>query len=150
MQRRKGEILELPLDRVDAEPVSQGCKHLERLAGLLGLLLLWQSVDRAHVVEAICELDQDHPDVACHCNHHLPVVLRLSLIAAAKGDLGQLGNPVHQLRNGGPELCLDLLDAGARVFDGVVQQRGSDRFRIEAQLRTYLRYFEGVRDELFA
>jgi hypothetical protein len=40
VQRREGEVLELPLDRVDAEPVRQRRVDLEGLLGLLDLLLL--------------------------------------------------------------------------------------------------------------
>ena len=40
MERREREVLELPLDAVDAEPVGERRVDLERLLGLLDLLLL--------------------------------------------------------------------------------------------------------------
>ena len=43
VQGREREVLELPLDRVDAEPVGERRVDLERLPGLLDLLLLGQS-----------------------------------------------------------------------------------------------------------
>ena len=42
VQALEGEVLELPLDRVDPEPVGERRVDLERLAGLLDLLLLRQ------------------------------------------------------------------------------------------------------------
>ena len=40
VERLEGEVLELPLDRVDAEPVGQRREDVERLLGLLLLLCL--------------------------------------------------------------------------------------------------------------
>jgi hypothetical protein len=40
--------------------------------------LLPQGGDRAHVVEPVGELDEDHPQVAGHRDDHLAVVLDLA------------------------------------------------------------------------
>ena len=82
MERLEREVLELPLHLVDPEPVRERRVHLERLAGLLHLLLLAEVLDRAQVVEPVGELDQDDADVLGHRHDHLPVVLRLGLLAA--------------------------------------------------------------------
>jgi hypothetical protein len=63
VQRREREVLELPLDRVDTEAVGDRRVDVERLARLLDLLLLGHGPERAHVVQAIGELDEDHADV---------------------------------------------------------------------------------------
>ena len=81
VQRLEGEVLQLPLDRVDAEPVRDRRVDVQRLLGLVDLLLLGHRADRAHVVQAIGELDQDDPDVRGHRDHHLAVVLGLRLVA---------------------------------------------------------------------
>ena len=86
VQRREREVLELPLDRVDTQPVRQRRVDLERLARLLDLLLLGHRLDRAHVVQAVGELDQDDPHVGGHRDHHLAVVLGLRLVARLEGD----------------------------------------------------------------
>ena len=96
MQRLEGEVLELPLDRVDAEPVRDRRVDVERLARLVDLLLLRHRVDRAHVVQAVGELDQDDPDVRGHRDHHLAVVLGLRLVARLEGQPGQLGDAVDE------------------------------------------------------
>ena len=72
-------------------------EDVERLLRLLDLLLLGQRVERAHVVEAVGQLDQDHPDVVGHRDHHLAVVLGLLLVAALERDAGELRDAVDEL-----------------------------------------------------
>ena len=87
---------------------------LERLARLLDLLLLRQRLERAHVVEAVGELDQDDPDVGGHRDHHLAVVLGLVLVAALEGDPGELGDAVDERGDLVAELLAHLLEARPR------------------------------------
>ncbi len=86
VQGLEGQVLELPLDRVDTEAVRDRGVDVERLTRLVDLLLLGHRVDRAHVVQAIGELDQDDPDVRGHRHHHLAVVLGLGLVAGLEGQ----------------------------------------------------------------
>ena len=53
VERREREVLELPLDRVDAQAVRERREDLERLLRLLLLLLLGHRADRAHVVQPV-------------------------------------------------------------------------------------------------
>ncbi len=150
VQGGEGEVLELPLDRVDPQPVGQRRVDLQRLARLRQLLLLRQRAERAHVVETVGQLDQDHPDVGGHRHHHLPVVLGLALVAALEGDPGQLGDAVDQLGDLLAELGPDLLEAGAGVLDRVVQQRRAERLGVEPHPGADLRHPDRVGDELVA
>ena len=63
---------------------------------------------RAHVVQPVGELDQDHPDVPGHRHQHLAVVLGLAVVAALEGDAAQLGDAVDQPGDLLAELSLDL------------------------------------------
>src|SRR5581483_12367192 len=54
----EGRIFEAPLELPDAEPVGEGRVDLERLARDALTILGWLAVERAHVVQAIAELDQ--------------------------------------------------------------------------------------------
>src|SRR5665647_1663374 len=76
-QRREGEVLELPLEVVDAEPMGERRVDLERLLRFLDLLLLTEVAERVHVVQTVTELDQDDADVRRHRDDHLAVVLGL-------------------------------------------------------------------------
>ena len=150
VQRREREVLELPLDRVDAEPVRQRGEDLERLLRLLLLLLLRHRVDRAHVVQPVGELDQDDPDVRGHRDHHLAVVLGLAVVAALEGDPGELRDAVDELRDLLAELVAHLVERRARVLDRVVQQRRAQRAGVEAHARADLRHADRVHDEVLA
>ena len=131
------EILELPLERVDPEPVRERRVDLERLLRLLHLLLLAEVLDRAHVVEPVGELDQDDPDVLGHRHDHLPVVLGLRLLAAreldprqlrdALDELGDLGAELGARARRGPSRCPRRRRAGARPRSSA--RRGGARRR---------------------
>ena len=125
-------------------------EDVERLLGLLDLLLLGERVERAHVVEPVGQLDQDHPDVGGHRDHHLAVVLGLLLVAALERDAGELGHAVDELGDVVAEVLAHVLERCARVLDGVVQQRRADRLGVEAHARADLRHADRVRDELLA
>ena len=125
-------------------------EDVERLLRLVDLLLLRQRLQRAHVVEAVGQLDQDHPDVGGHRDHHLPVVLGLLLVAAVEGDPGQLGDAVDELGDVVAEALAHVVERRGRVLDRVVQQAGTDRLRVEAHARADLRHADRVSDELLA
>ena len=146
----EGEVLQLPLDRVDPQPVGERREDLERLASLLVLLLLRQRAERPHVVEAVGQLDQDHPDVGGHRHHHLPVVLGLALVAALEGDPGELGHAVHQCGDLVAEALADLLEAGAGVLDGVVKQGRAQGRGVQPQAGADPGDPERVSDEVLA
>ena len=107
-------VLELPLDRVDAEPVRERRVDLERLLRLAHLRLLALVLDRAHVVEPVGELDQDDAHVLRHRDDHLAVVLGLRLLAGLEARPGQLRDALDELRDLVAELGADLLEVGAR------------------------------------
>ena len=150
MQRLEREVLELPLQRVDAEAVRERCVDLERLARLLHLLLLAEVLDRAQVVEPVGELDQDHADVLRHRDDQLPVVLGLGVLAALELDPGQLRDALDEVGDLVAELVLDLLGLVLGVLDDVVEERGGDRLLVELELGEDLRDAERVVDELLA
>ena len=74
------EVLELPLPLPDPQPMRQRGVDLHRLARDAHLLVGRQRAQRAHVVEPVGELDDDHPHVLGHGQEHLPDVLGLLLL----------------------------------------------------------------------
>ena len=150
VQDLEREILELPLERVDAEAVRERRVHLERLLRLAHLRLLALVLDRPHVVEPVGELDQDDADVLRHRDDHLPVVLGLRLLAALEGRAGQLRDALDHRGDLVAELDAKVVEVGLGVLDDVVQERGGDRLVVEPQLGADLRRRPRVVDERLA
>ena len=150
MQDLEGKILQLPLESVDTQAVSERRVDLQRLARLLHLLRLAQVLDRAHVVQSIGELDQDDAHVARHRHDHLAVVLGLGLLAALELNSGQLRDAFDQARDLLAELLPELGDGHAGVLDHVVQKRGGHRLLVQPKLGADLRDAERMVDELLA
>ena len=146
VQCREREVLELPLHLVDAEAMRNRCVHLERLAGVLQLLLLGQRAERAHVVQAVGELHDHDPHVARHRQHHLAIALGLRLLARVEVDARELGHPVDEQRYVVAELRGDLVERRLGVLDRVVQERGDDHGRLGAQLGADARHAQRVHD----
>ncbi len=89
---------------------------------------------RAHIVEAIGELDDDDADVFGHRQEHLAKVLDLRVFLRLIGDPGQLGHALNQPRDLFAELLGDLLAGDRRVFDDVVQQRRGNRLMVHLEV----------------
>ena len=77
VQGPEAQVLELLLHVVESEPDGDGGVDLERLARDAPPPVGRESIDGAHVVETVRELDEHHPHVVRHCEQHLAVVLGL-------------------------------------------------------------------------
>ena len=110
------------------------------------LLVRGQAVQRPHVVQPVRELDEDDPDVLGHREQHLADVLGLLLLMAVGAELGELGDPVDELRDLRPEALLDVGQAVFGVLRHVVQQGRLDRHGIDPELGQDLRRRDRVRD----
>ena len=144
------EVLELPLDRVDAEPVRDRRIDVERLLRLLKLLLPAEVLDRPHVVQAVGELDEDDARILRHRDDHLAVVLDLRVLAARELDARQLRDALDEPRDLVAELALDVRDVASRVLDDVVEERCRQRLLVEMERREDLRRAPRVPDEVLA
>ena len=121
VQGVKGEVLEFHADGVDAQPAGDAGVDLQGLAGDAPFLLGAQGTEGAHVVQAVGELDDDHPDIPGHRQHHLLEVLRLGHRLVLEGDLGQLGDAIHQFGNRGSELLGQGLLVDTGILDHIMQ-----------------------------
>ena len=144
VQDREGQVLQLPLDGRHPEPVRERRHHLQRLAGLLRLLLRRQEAHRAHVVQPVGQLDDQHPGVAGHRDDHLADGLRLGRVAEL--DLVQLGDAVDEVRHLVAELLAQPVQRVVGVLHRVVQQRRHQRGGVHAQLGEDRRDGQRVRD----
>ena len=130
----EGQVLELVFDLGHPEPAGDRRVDVERLARDPLLALLRQVLQRAHVVEAVGELDQDHPDVVDHRQQHLAVGLRLALLAGRERDLRDLGDAFHDVQHVVAEVLAQPLGRRQRVLEHVVQQADRDADRVHPHL----------------
>ena len=113
--------------------------------GLLGdelALLRLHVLERAHVVQAVGELDEQHADVAGDGEQQLAEVLGLLGLLGDEVELLDLGQAVDQRADLAAEQGVDLAARGVGVLDGVVQQRGGDGRVVEPHLGEDGRDFE--------
>ena len=75
----EGQVFELALDASHAEAVGDGRVDLHRLLGNRQPPLLGQELERAHVVKAVGEFDQDDAKIADHRQQHFAEGLGLLL-----------------------------------------------------------------------
>ena len=132
VERGERQVLQLPLDRVHAEPVRQRSVDLQGLPRLAFLLVLGQETQRPHVVQAVGELDHQDARVLGHRDDHLPD--RLALGGVPGFDPVELGHPVDHDRDELAELVPDPVEADVSVFDGVVQEGGAQGRDVHAEI----------------
>ena len=144
MQCAEGEVLELPLDRVHAQPVGQRRVDLQGLAGLAARGVLGHVAPGAGVVQTVGKLDHQDPDVLGHRDDHLADGLGLRRLAVL--DLVELGDAVDEHGHLVAELVAQVAQVVVGVLDGVVQERGREGRRGHAQLGQDGRHRERMGD----
>ena len=146
MQRAEAEVLQLGLDQVHAQPLRDRRVDLQRLAGDALARLRRLRAERAHVVQAVGELDQDHAQVARHRQQHLAEAFGGRFLAVAELQLVQLGDAVDQLGDGLAEFAGDRLAGQRRVLDRVVQDRRDQGLDVQPLLGQHLRHRDRMGD----
>ncbi len=142
----EAEVFEFDADRVHAQPVGDGCVDLEGFLGDAPALFAGQHFQRAHVVQTVGELDQDHPDVARHGHGHFLEVFRLGFGLGLEVHLGQFADPVDQFGHGFTELRLQRFLGDTGVFDHVMQHRGHQALMVHVHVGKNIGHGKRMRD----
>ena len=102
-------------------------------------------MERPHVVQAVGELHQKDADVRRHRQHQLAQVL--GFLGALGLDLQprELGDAVDQARDVLAKQASDFVARRVGILEGVVQQAGDDRGRIEPHLGQNAGHLDRVR-----
>jgi hypothetical protein len=90
-------------------------------------------VERAHVVQPVGELHQQHADVVGHGEQELAQILRARWLSVCASILLSLVTPSTS-GDVAAEQPLDLLARRDRILDRVVEDGGDDRLVIEMQV----------------
>ena len=129
------EVLQLAAQTLHAHATGERSVDLQRVLGDAGALGLRHVMQRAHVVQAVGELDQQHARVVGDGEQELAEVFRLHRVAGREIELVELGQPVDQPADLDAEHLVQLLARDGGVFDRVVQHRGDDGGVVEPELR---------------
>ena len=100
-------------------------------------------------MEAISELEQDHPNIGRHRNNHLAVVLGLRFVSRLKRKRVEFRYAIDERSCLVAEELSDLLERDGRVFDRVVEQRCNKRLGVEPKASADRRDADRMADELF-
>ena len=79
LQILQRQIIQLDFDLGNTKPVRDRRIDIHRLTGLLFLFLRRPVLCCAHIVETVCQLDKDDPDILCHRKEHFPQIFCLYL-----------------------------------------------------------------------
>ncbi len=140
------EVLELEVERVQAQTVRNRRVDVERLARDPAAVRRRHRVQRAHVVEPVGEFDQDDADVLRHREQHLAEALGLRVLARVELDLVQLRDAVDHVGDGLAERRFDLGLGDRGVLHHVVKEGGGKPLRVQAPLRQDARDRQRMRD----
>src|SRR5580658_8230854 len=116
IEKAEAEIFEFAANLAHAQAVSDGRINFQRLFGDLVLAIRLQVFERAHVVQAVGQLDQNHTDVVDHGQHHLAQVFGLLLLARGEVNFADLGDAFDDVGN----LLAESPALAFMMFQGVV------------------------------
>ena len=100
--------------------------------------------ERAHVVQAVGQLDHDDADILHHGQQHLAEALGLAVLGGEEIQLGELGDAVDAAGHLVAELLAHLLDGDAGVLHHVVQQAGLHGHQVHAHVGQDVGHHERV------
>ena len=150
-QIHQSQVIKFGFQFGHTQALGDGGIDLHGLPGFFDLLLPLHVLKCPHIMQPVCQLDDDHPQVLGHGQEHLPQVLGLHLhLVRHVPDLCQLGNPVHQLRYLFAKLVFKLLQRDVRILHHIMKDPGADGVAIHVHVDQYQSYLERVNDIRFS
>ena len=128
------QVLQLLAHLVHADAAGERRVDVDRLLGAAPARLRRHVVERAHVVQAVGELDQQHAHVLGDREQELAQVLGLLGLARDEVEPLELGEALDQAADVLAEQLVDLGAGRLGVLDRVVQQRRHDGGVVELEV----------------
>ena len=145
-QVAEGEILQFAAQALHAHAAGERRVNLHRVLGDARALGGGHEIERAHVVQTVGELDQQHARVVGDGEQQLAEIFRLDGVLGGEIELVELGQAVDEAADLDAEDAVDLIAGDGRVLDRVVQHRGGYGCVVELELGQDGGDFERVRE----
>lgn len=130
------EVLKLFPDFLNAHAPGKRRINLHRfLRDALALVGGIDEMQRPHVVQPVCKLDQQHTNIVRHREQELAEILGLLRTFGRELKARQLGHAVDEASDLRTEQLRQLVHRRAGIFHRVVQERRHDGRGIELQFR---------------
>ena len=126
----EAKLLELDAYIVHTKSICDRRINVERLARDAASFFGCEHFERAHIVKAVGDFNQNNPQVFGHCHRHLLKVFGLRLGAARESHLVELAHAVDEIGYAGAKLRLNGSFSDAGVFDNIVEHRGHQALRV--------------------
>ena len=146
MQVLEGPVLKFPVSRIQTQAMGDGGIDIQCFAGNSFPLGARCIAQRSHIVDAVCKLNQDDANVACHGQQHFAERLRLVFFPGVELQLFQLGQAIDQFGNGCAEALNQLRLGDFAVFNGIMEQSCHERLGIQFPFGALLGDRDGVGD----
>ncbi|MPM50584.1 hypothetical protein SDC9_97326 [bioreactor metagenome] len=150
----KREVFHLAFDGAHAEAMRKGSVDLQRFFCFAGAFIRVTVSQRAHVMQTVGELDDDHANIRRDGKKQFSKVFGLFLFF---GDirllsaLGQLGDAVYKFCDLRAKLIFNAFDGDViSVLYHIVQNGRGDARRIHAHVHHEFRYFQRMDNIRFA
>ena len=140
------ELLQLAAQALHAHAAGQRRVDVERVLRDPRALVRRHELQRAHVVQAVGELDQQHAHVVGDREQQFAEILGLLRVPGGEIELVELGQSVDEAADLRAEQLVDLVARDRRVLDRVVQHRRDDRGVVELELGEDRGDFERMRE----
>ncbi len=140
------QVLELFAHLVHAHAAGQRRIDVDGFLGDAAARRRRHELQRAHVVQTVGELDQQHANVVGDRQQQLAEILRLLGLARDQLEPLQLGQAIDQRPDFVTEHLVDLGAGGLGVLDGVVEQRCNDGCIVQLQIGENRSDFERMRE----
>ena len=126
MLKLKAQVLQFALNLVQSQTISQRRIDVKGLAGNLVLFVGRLTLQGAHIVQTVADLDDNHTDIIAHGEKKFLEVLGLCRSLLAKDTTADLGQTIHNLCDLGTKDILDVLYGIVGIFYHIVQQGCTD------------------------
>ena len=134
MQPAECVVLQLLAHRLHAHEAGERRVDVERLFRVALPALGLHVLERAHVVQTVRELDEQHADVARNGDQELAEIFRLLGLLGDEVEALDLGQAIDQAADLGAEHLVDFGPRRVGILDHVVQQRRRDGRVVELQV----------------